>query len=256
MKNRWLALGIAGMMTVGSLSVYASEVIEATPINAAQKEEGLVSIHQMNYHTPISLAEFMITVVEAAGVELHPIMDTHYAMPAMLKAEEWGIINLEEYPMETWLNQLTEEEFVGMLTKVMQSGKVDMGEVYAAFNNVLVNKVTVDGKEVDLEGKKMTHYMGHVMVPLREVAEAMGFKVTWNPQTYTATLNNGKIESQVQVGFDSYVYTSVNAIGMSAPMSVGAAPRLIEGSMYVPAEYFTLFATSNVSDGALNYTMK
>ena len=34
---------------------------------------------------------------------------------------------------------------------------------------------------------------------------------------------------------------SVNAIGMSAPFSVGAAPQWIDGRVYVAVDYFSMF---------------
>ena len=73
---------------------------------------------------------------------------------------------------------------------------------------------------------------------------------------HTATLNNGMIESKVQIGFDSYFYKSVNAIGMSAPFSAGVAPKLIDGSIYVPSEYFSMFADCTISDWAMHFINK
>lgn len=253
MKKYYVALGLAACMSLTNIAVFAQEVIPV-PISVPV-EKGVASIHQINMEVPITRAEFITTIIKAHGVELHPIMDTHYALPAMQKAEELGLIDLEKYPMDTWSQVMTAEEKSEVLTKAMQNG-IDMGKVYTALSQVLVDNVEVDGKLVDFKGLPFTHDQGHLMVPVRPLAEAMGFEVTWDKDTYSATLNNGKIKSTVQVGFDSYNYSSVVAIGMSAPFSVGAAPRFIDGTMYVPVEYFTMFADMEIADHTVHFTMK
>lgn len=256
MKNKWFVLGLAATMMIGNIGVYANEPVGIVPINALiPVETDMVSIHQIDYAIPISLAELMIIAVKVGGETLPLMMDTHYAMPAMQKTAEWGIINLEEHPMDTWLTPLTEEEFNGMLTKIMQSGKVDMGEMYTALNAILVKDITVDGKTVDLEGRIPTHYEGHLMVPVRVIAEAMGFKVVWDNQTSTVTLTNGQIQSPIQLGYDNYFYSSTKAIGMTTPIQLGVTPKLVEGKVYVPYTYFDLFATSTIQGGVLDYKM-
>ncbi|MGL4344792.1 MAG: copper amine oxidase N-terminal domain-containing protein [Cellulosilyticaceae bacterium] len=256
MKKYLKIVGLTLCMSFASGSVWASEV-PMTPLTAAiEQSNDEVSIHQINLDAPITRAEFIIAMVKSTGVELPQIMDTHYALPAMQRASDLGIIDLEAYPMETWSQIMPKEEKLEILTKAMQNNGFDMGKVYDTLNQILIEKVTVNGKEVDLCGLPISHYQGHVMLPLRPVAEAMGFKVTWEPKTYTATLNNGEIQSAVQVGFDMYNYSSVKAIGMSAPFSAGAAPRLIDGTVYVPAEYFGMFADSQVSNHTLQYTLK
>lgn len=87
-----------------------------------------------------------------------PIMDTHYALPVMKRAEELGIIDLKEHPMETWSKILSTEE--------------------------------------------------------------------------------------------------KSAIGMSAPFSAGCAPKLIEGTVYVPSDYFSMFAHWTISDSTINFMSK
>lgn len=215
------------------------------------------STHPLNIDLPITRAEFIIAVLKGYSQEesLPPIMDTHYALPAMHKAESLGLIDLEKYPMNTWSEIITQEEKIEILTKAMQNSEMNMEKVYATLNEILIKDVTLNGNPIPLNHLKITHYNGKVLLPLRLVAEAMGFEVAWNQETYTATLNNGKIKSTVQVGFDSYNYSSVNQIGMSAPFSTGAAPRLIDGSVYVAAEYFEMFAGLQTSDHTIHFTL-
>ena len=240
MKRLYMALGLAVCMGVTSVSVFAKESV-AVPISAPINQEEFVSIHQINMNVPITRAEFIIAIIGTTGEKLPPIMDTHYALPAMERAEELGLIDLEVYKVETWSQIMPNEEKSEVLSKAMNNNAIDMGEVYTELGKILVEQVEVDGKDVDLKGLPVSHSNGKLMLPLRPVAEAMGFKVTWDKDTYSATLDNGTIKSTVEVGFDSYYYSSVNAIGMSAPFSVGAAPQWIDGRVYVAADYFSMF---------------
>lgn len=78
-----------------------------------------------------------------------------------------------------------------------------------------------------------------VMVPLRAVAEKLGFAVVWNGDG-SIFLDNDKMHSTITLGEDLYqVTTSVEGmVGMSAPFSLGMAPYAVDGTTYVPLGLF------------------
>ena len=78
-----------------------------------------------------------------------------------------------------------------------------------------------------------------IMVPMRAVAEPLGFSVTWN--SGSVRLDNGTIHTDITIGVDRYVITTSNPelVGMSAPFSLGAAPYMVDGVTYVPLGLFT-----------------
>lgn len=78
-----------------------------------------------------------------------------------------------------------------------------------------------------------------IMVPLRSVAEKLGFEVEWN-KNGTIFLDDGTMHSTVTLGEDLYqVTTSVEGmVGMSAPFSLGMAPCAMDGVTYVPLGLF------------------
>ena len=78
-----------------------------------------------------------------------------------------------------------------------------------------------------------------IMVPLRSVAEKLGFEVVWNGDG-TIFLDDGTMHSTVTLGEDLYqVTTSVEGmLGMSAPFSLGMAPCAMDGVTYVPLGLF------------------
>jgi len=83
---------------------------------------------------------------------------------------------------------------------------------------------------------------GIVMVPLRQVAEKLGFKVTWDGGTESVHLTDGTRQMTVKLGVDSYAYSAAKEglIGMSAPAALGAAAYEAEGTTWAPAELFNL----------------
>lgn len=104
---------------------------------------------------------------------------------------------------------------------------------------------------------------GHMYVPLRAVAEALGFEVAWSDAERSARLTNGEVQTTVYINKDSY-YTATAApgmVGMSAPHELGAAPYLQnrpnEQKTFVPAELFELlgFAVEE-SDDTLHITAR
>lgn len=86
--------------------------------------------------------------------------------------------------------------------------------------------ISVNGQEVDASAT--------VMVPLRALAESLGFTVTWD--NGTILVDNGVIHTYVVLGQDSYTITTSNEnlVGMSAPFPLGIAPFSVDNVTYVP----------------------
>lgn len=77
-----------------------------------------------------------------------------------------------------------------------------------------------------------------MMVPLRALAEQLGFTVTWNGTS--ARVDSGLVHTDVTPGVDRYVITTSldDRVGMSAPFSLGCAPCASNGTIYVPLALF------------------
>ena len=84
-----------------------------------------------------------------------------------------------------------------------------------------------------------------VMVPLRAVAEALGFTVTWNGDG-TVTVDSGEMHSVITIGEDRYqAVTSIEgAVGATDPLQLGAPPYVIQGTTYVPLKLFDVLLGS------------
>ena len=92
---------------------------------------------------------------------------------------------------------------------------------YAGLENVVIGDKTV----TDVYAKDNT-----TMVPLREVAEAAGFTVTWDAENRAVLLNDGVYS--LKIGENSYVR------GKMMPLTLSAAPEIVNDLTYVPAEFF------------------
>ena len=77
--------------------------------------------------------------------------------------------------------------------------------------------LNIDGKATDTDVL--------VLVPLRETAENLGFKVLWNNDG-TIRVDDGVMHSYITIGKNDYIVsTSVDdMVGTSAPFSLSSAP--------------------------------
>ena len=82
----------------------------------------------------------------------------------------------------------------------------------------------INGKDVPVDAV--------IIVPLRAIAEPLGFKVTWD--NGRVLVDDGTMHTTVTIGVDSYIVTtSADGMdGMSAPFSLGAAPYVVDGTTY------------------------
>lgn len=75
---------------------------------------------------------------------------------------------------------------------------------------------------------------GVTMIPLREVAEGLGYTVTWNGENESIEVIKGAQYITMSIDQDSYAFSR------RAPQSLGAAPTLVNDSVtYVPLSFIT-----------------
>ena len=73
-------------------------------------------------------------------------------------------------------------------------------------------KLTIDGQKSDTQLA--------VMVPVRDLAEELGFTVTWDGEDQMVTLDSGTMHANFTIGVNSYIAaTSIEGmVGMTAPL--------------------------------------
>ena len=70
------------------------------------------------------------------------------------------------------------------------------------------------------------------MLPLNDVATAMGYTVTWNSENRTVEIRQGAQWTSITIGENKYFKNSMD------PLSLSAEPPIIYGRTYVPVEFF------------------
>ena len=109
-----------------------------------------------------------------------------------------------------------------------------------------VPEITVDGEKLDLSKLNVSQYMytenENTLVPLRIVAEKMGYTVSWDDKDKEVKVGNDEWEVVFNIGVDSYygVTKIKDAVGMTAPQSYGVLPKIADNTTYVPAKMFEL----------------
>ncbi len=89
--------------------------------------------------------------------------------------------------------------------------------------DIMVNNTKIDAPTAYLNKDRIE------MVPLRAIAEAIGFEVEWDGETQGISL--GKNIS-LKIGEDRYDYTK------KIPVKLGTAPELVDSTTYVPLRFF------------------
>lgn len=103
-----------------------------------------------------------------------------------------------------------------------------------------VYTLTVNGKKLTDMAYQESNSEEGILIPVRAVGEALGFDVVWNAEDKSIYLNNGSMQTTLTVGADDYIAsTSIDGMaGMTAPFSLGQAPKIVDGIAYVPAGIF------------------
>ncbi|MBY0009240.1 copper amine oxidase N-terminal domain-containing protein [Paenibacillus typhae] len=78
------------------------------------------------------------------------------------------------------------------------------------------------------------------LVPLRAVAEALGFSLTWNQSSKTAEVTKGNIFTTVKSGENRYTVNKMST-------TLGAAPQTLENKLFVPASFVSEVLHQTVS---------
>lgn len=162
----------------------------------------------------------------------------------------WYDVVALSYPGQT---QVQKAVLVGQsIDDADQNAKTNLGvkPVVVPDGSKFTEKISINGKMMDLG--KLTWYgnyennsKGIVMVPLRVIAEALGFKVTWDNNAKSALLDYNNVKSTVAIGQDGYFKASSKAIGLTQSFELGAKAVLIDSRTYVPATLFNLLYSDN-----------
>jgi len=96
-------------------------------------------------------------------------------------------------------------------------------------------EIVIDGEIIEAPAPYYNN--GVIMLPLRAVAEKLGFEVVWDNETQGVRLG---VAINLWIGKDEY------HIARMAPLELGTAPELTDGFTYVPINFFRSVAKYDV----------
>ena len=99
-------------------------------------------------------------------------------------------------------------------------------EVEESNKGEVLNKIVINEKEITLE-KELYSKDGMIMIPLRQIAEELGYEVTWNNESRTAELTKEAQWTAVTIGEDNYNFAKMI-------VKLGMAPVINDSSTFVP----------------------
>lgn len=106
-------------------------------------------------------------------------------------------------------------------------------------------QVGLDKKELSLDGLPRQPYRegDALMVPLRRIAEALGYQVGWDGKTGAITVDDDYIQkATLYNGTTEVVFEShLKVIDMSRTIDNAVPTAIHDGCTYVPLDFFTEF---------------
>ena len=100
--------------------------------------------------------------------------------------------------------------------------------------NISDMPILVDGAQITAPAAFLADDGVTVMVPLRAIAEALGYEVIWQGMATRSIVLTGEVE----LAIDSLVYHHING-PRAAVVDSGPAPILLESVTYVPLHFFS-----------------
>lgn len=128
--------------------------------------------------------------------------------------------------------------------------------IFAETENTLQPKITIDGKDIDLEGLGIFEHISTrknkynssensekgstIMIPLRAVAQQMGYEIKWDGENQKITLNNNEREIVVYMNKDTYELKYEEDDVYHGKLLLSKKPLMLGNVTFVPIKMFDL----------------
>lgn len=145
-----------------------------------------------------------------------------------------SVVNAEETAVPTLYGIDTADEIEELVvTPVLISEPVPVliSEVPTLYNDKFTNyEITFKDTVIEFDTQPQL-IEGKVMLPLRFIAETLGYEVTWNNASKQVDLMKGPHFTSISIGKNSYFKNKM------APRELSIAPTIVDGRTLVPVEF-------------------
>lgn len=115
--------------------------------------------------------------------------------------------------------------------------------------------VSVSGHTLDLSGLPAALYAqgDTIMVPLRKIGEALGYKIGWDAETGAITVDDEYIQkATLYDGTSAVIFEGrLSVINMSREVENSVETVIHDGCTYVPLEFFQEFFNDTAIEGTV-----
>jgi hypothetical protein len=102
---------------------------------------------------------------------------------------------------------------------------------YDTFGKLIEKNIIIDGEALN---KNSTVVNGHLMIPLRETLETLGYEIKWNNDTRSVDIKKSNQWTSIKINDNSYFKNKM------APQPLSHAPVIIDGSTFIPVEFLNV----------------
>lgn len=119
-------------------------------------------------------------------------------------------------------------------------------------NNDTPNSISIEKQEeIKLEIEKLAYSQdGYLMLPARITCETLGYDVKWIGETQSVEISKDNVWTYFTLLTDSYLIGNNNDDSKvkSSPIPLGIAPQVVNGSTYLPIQFFEELLQENISN--------
>ncbi|MBM7614386.1 copper amine oxidase N-terminal domain-containing protein [Alkaliphilus hydrothermalis] len=124
--------------------------------------------------------------------------------------------------------QTTPNKIVVLTEKAVPVGEEPIDEDLEMGMDFSTMEIIVENSIIPASAAYMNE-LGFVMVPLRSIAESLGYEIKWDGENKRVMMGKG---ISLTIGKDYYTYMK------TAPIQLGSAPEIKDGSTFVPLSFF------------------
>lgn len=151
-------------------------------------------------------------------------------------------IVMESYPAQTKPEKIIVLERKEQVADTPESIELQL-------NIEALGKININGKEIKLDNEMFENENGIVMIPLRQIAEALGYEVTWDNDAKRVELIKGPQYITLTIGKDNYSFAKML-------INLGNVPVVKDSRTFVPFDFLQEVMNLKVEiiDGVINIT--